>query len=122
MGRQSGQLAAVEPDDGVKALEGDVTDEGPKHLLVLGDDEFECGEKMPLGTLVRYANNDLLGIHHVLVKLVDPAEHERMWDAFEKLDQDEVMEAVKGLIESYSNRPTAPRSSSRAGSKRGARR
>ena len=103
-------------------LEGQVTSAGPKHILKLGDIEFECADTLPLGTLIRYAENDLLGIHNILVKVVHPDDHEEMWDAFENLTQDEVMEAVRGLVESYSARPTDGASSSRGGSRRTRRR
>lgn len=89
----------------------------PMHVLRLGTSEFICGPKLPVATLIRYAENDLLGLHHILVKLVDEAEHERMWDAFEELDLEEVGEAITALIESYTDRPTVPASRSRAGSK-----
>jgi hypothetical protein len=104
--------------------------DGPAHVLRLGDEEFACKDTLPMGTLVRYADNGLMGIHHVLVKVVIPDEpsaaelranpdaqpsHERMWDAFEDLDEREVMKAVEGLIESYAARPTQSRSSSRGG-------
>lgn len=88
-----------------------------QHVLVLGDDVFTCAEKLPLATLIRYADNDLLGLHHILTKLVDPDQHERMWDAFEALDEDDVLAAIARLIESYTARPTAPASPSRAGSR-----
>ena len=48
----------------------------------------------PIGTLIRYADNDLLGLHHILVKLVDADEHERMWDAFEDLDPRRSTDAI----------------------------
>ena len=101
----------------VTPLEGDVMDSEPLHVLVLGDEEFVCGDRLPISTLIRHADNDLLGLHHILVKLVDDEEHERMWDAFEELDPDEVTEAISKLVESYADRPTKPASRSRAGSK-----
>lgn len=48
--------------------------DGPRHVLVLGDQEFVGKEGSPTGTLLRYADNDLLGLHHVLTKLVLPDE------------------------------------------------
>ena len=89
----------------------------PMHVLRLGDEEFVCGDKLPIATLIRYADNDLLGLHHILIKLVDPDEHERMWEAFEDMELEEVGEAISALVESYSDRPTEPASRSRAGSK-----
>lgn len=134
-GRSLARVHDEEPEDD---YDGDVEIvDGPRHVLVLGDQEFVCKDTMPLGTLVRYANNDLLGIHHVLVKVVLPDEpsaaelranpdaepsHERMWDAFEDMDQDEVMKAVEGLITSYAARPTQSRPSSRGGRKPTSRR
>jgi hypothetical protein len=107
-----------------EAVEGTVVDpDAPRHVLVLGEEEFACGDTLPIGTLIRHADNDLLGIHHVLVKLVDEDEHDRMWDAFEALGQEEVMEAVKNLVSSYSpERPTGRSGSSRTGSRRTKRR
>lgn len=131
-----GRSLAVAGDMDDDALNGEIVD-GPRHVLVLGDEEFVCKDSMPIGTLVRYADNDLLGIHHVLVRIVIPDEpskaelranpnaqpsHERMWDAFEDMDQDEVMTAVKALLESYAERPTQSRSSSPGGRKRTNRR
>jgi hypothetical protein len=92
------------------------------HVLVLGDEVFTCGDKLPVTTLIRYADNDMLSLHHILVKLVHPDEHERMWDAFESLDIEEVGESVKELIESYSERPTERPGHSRSGSKKQKRR
>jgi hypothetical protein len=107
-----------------EAVEGTVVDpDAPRHVLTLGEEEFACGDTLPLGTLIRHADNDLLGIHHVLVKLVDEDDHDRMWDAFESLDQEEVMAAVQELIKSYSpERPTQRPGSSRTGSRRTKRR
>jgi hypothetical protein len=101
----------------VAPIEGEVVDSEPMHVLVLGDEEFECGPKLPISTLIRYADNDLLGLHHILVKLVDEEDHERMWDAFEELDPEEVTDAISKLVESYTERPTGPAPRSRAGSK-----
>lgn len=103
-------VAAVEPDD---ALHPEGLD---PHVLVLGDSVFTCGEKLPISTLIRYADNDLLGLHHILVKLVLPEDHERMWDAFEELDADEVTGAITALLETYSDRPTERPTPSRRGS------
>lgn len=105
----------------VEPLEGRVVDAEPEHLLTLGEEEFVCGPELPIGTLIRYADNDLLGLHHILVKLVDEDDHERMWDAFESMDQEEVGDAISTLVESYSDRPTKRSSSSRGGSKRAKR-
>jgi hypothetical protein len=101
----------------VTPLDGDVMESEPLHVLTLGDEEFVCGDRLPISTLIRYADNDLLGLHHILVKLVPEEEHERMWDAFEDLDPEEVTDAISKLVESYSDRPTKPASRSRAGSK-----
>jgi hypothetical protein len=101
----------------IAPIEGTVVDPEPEHLLILGDEEFVCGDKLPISTLIRYADNDLLGLHHILVKLVDEEDHERMWDAFEDMDTDDVVGAIGALIESYSERPTARPAPSRGGSK-----
>jgi hypothetical protein len=107
----------------VTPIEGTVVDDvEPEHLLILGDEEFVCGPKLPVSTLIRYADNDLLGLHHILVKLVDEEDHERMWDAFEELDSDEVIDAIGKLVTSYSDRPTERPSPSRRGSKNTRRR
>jgi hypothetical protein len=86
------------------------------HVLVLGGEAFTCADRLPLATLIRYADNDLLGLHHILVKLVDPLQHERMWDAFEALGEEDALEAIQKLIASYTGRPTEQDSPSRAGS------
>jgi hypothetical protein len=105
------------PGSNVSPLEGDVVESEPMHVLVLGDEEFVCGDKLPISTLIRYADNDLLGLHHILIKLVPEDEHERMWDAFEDLDPEEVTDAISKLVESYADRPTNQPARSRAGSK-----
>jgi hypothetical protein len=107
------ELAPVSNDDEDETVEG--TTDG--HVLVLGEEVFTCGDKLPVSTLIRYADNDLLGLHKILVKLVPEDEHERMWDAFEDLDEAEVTEAIGNLVQSYSERPTGRPSPSRAGSK-----
>lgn len=101
----------------VSPIEGNIVEPEPEHVLVLGEEEFVCGDKLPISTLIRYADNDLLGLHHILVKLVPEDEHDRMWDAFEKLDPEEVTKAIGDLVKSYADRPTVPASRSRAGSK-----
>lgn len=101
----------------VSAIEGTIVEPEPEHVLVLGAEKFVCGPQLPIGTLLRYADNDLLGLHHILVRLVDEDDHERMWDAFEDLNPDEVKDAISSLVESYTARPTVPASRSRAGSK-----
>lgn len=87
-----------------------------EHVLVLGDDVFTCADKLPVTTLIRYADNDLLSMHHILVKLVYEQDHERMWDAFEGLDEKVSMDAITELITSYSERPTGRPGPSRSGS------
>jgi hypothetical protein len=103
-----------EDESGSEPLEGD---DNP-HVLVLGDEVFTCADKLPIRTLVRYADGGLEQIHHILVKLVHEDDTERMWDAFEGMpDDDAAMEAINKLIETYSERPTERPSPSRSGSK-----
>ena len=88
------------------------------HVLVLGDETFECAPSLPIRTLVRYADGGIEQIHHILIKLVQPDDVERMWDAFEGMpDDDAAMGAINKLIETYSDRPTERPSPSRRGSK-----
>lgn len=101
----------------VSPIEGTVVESAPMHVLVLGDQEFVCSDKLPMSTLIRYADNDLLSLHHILVKLVDPDDLDRMWDAFEELDPEEVNTAIGDLVTTYSERPTERPSSSRRGSR-----
>jgi hypothetical protein len=116
----SGQVATlVATDDGVS---GEVVDPQPEHVLALGEEEFVCGSELPISSLIRYADNDLLGLHHILVRLVAEDDRERMWDAFEALNADDAMAAISSLIETYTERPTKPASPSRAGSRRTSRR
>lgn len=106
-------VAKIEPDDDAitpEPLESE-------HVLVLGNEEFVCADRLPIRTLVRYASGGLEQIHHILVKLVDPDDVERMWDAFEAMpDDDAAMAAINALIETYSERPTERPTSSRRGS------
>lgn len=105
--------ASIAPIEGVVVA----SEDEDAHVLVLGKEEFACGPKLPVSTLIRYADNDLLGLHKILVKLVPEEQHEAMWDAFEELDEADVVEAIGKLVESYSERPTTRPSPSRAGSK-----
>src|SRR3954469_19519025 len=98
------------PDEAVEGVEN-------PHVLVLGEEVFTCGDELPMSTLIRYADNDMLSLHHILVRLVDEDEHERMWDAFETLSPDEVTKAIGVLVSTYSDRPTKRPSPSRAGSR-----
>lgn len=108
----SEMVAVAEPEqEPIEATEAE-------HVLVLGGDVFTCADTLPVSTLIRYANNDLLSMHHILVKLVHPDEHERMWDAFEALDEKVAMDAITELIGSYSDRPTERPEPSRRGSTR----
>jgi hypothetical protein len=89
-----------------------------EHILVLGDESFACADKLPTRTLIRYASGGIDQIHHILVKLVDEEDVERMWDAFEAMESDDAaMDAISALIETYAERPTSRPSSSRTGSK-----
>lgn len=107
------EVAVLVQDDDDNAIEGAEN----SHVLVLGKEVFTCAEKLPIRTLVRYADGGLEQIHHILVKLVHPDDVERMWDAFESMpDDDTAMAAINELIGSYSDRPTVPPSSSRRGS------
>lgn len=107
-------LAKTEPEiSEAEPLEGDAN----PHVLVLGDEVFTCAESLPIRTLVRYADGGLEQIHHILVKLVQPDDVERMWDAFEDMpDDDAAMASINALIETYSARPTERPSPSRRGS------
>lgn len=90
-----------------------------EHVLVLGDETFSCADSLPIRTLVRYASGGLEQIHFILVKLVDPDDVDRMWDAFENMPSDDAaMEAINELISSYAGRPTERPSPSRRGSGR----
>ncbi len=111
-------LEGIEGGDSAEAREGEVVAAEPKHVLVVGDKEFVCGNQLPLSTLIRYANDGLLSMHHILARLVPEDQHEEMWDAFETLDEDEVGEAISRLVESYSDRPTQRPNSSSPRSKR----
>lgn len=107
-------VAKVEEDDALvpEPIES-------QHVLVLGEERFECADKLPVRTLVRYADGGLEQIHHILVKLVHPDDTERMWDAFEDMpDDDSAMAAINELIATYSgdsDRPTGPSSRSSRG-------
>lgn len=105
-------VAAVTASDDDDVEQGSID----AHVLVLNGEAFTCGDHLPISTLIRYADNDLLGLHHILVKLVRPEDQERMWDAFEALDADEVTNAITSLLESYADRPTARPTPSQRGS------
>lgn len=87
-------------------MAAEVQDEAAKHVLVLGDERFECADKLPFTTLVRYADNNLASTHHILRKLVAPEDQERMWDAFEEVGDEEAARAFTELIGTYTDRPT----------------
>lgn len=111
------QQALTAVDAKVEPIEGVVTSASP-HVLHLGEEEFACEGKVPFGKLIRYAANDLLGIHHILVDLVPERDHERMWDAMDDMAIEDIGEAVKDLLATYTDRPTRSPSSSRGGRKR----
>lgn len=106
-----------DPQDDVtptEPLEGDAE----PHVLVLGEEVFTCADDLPVRTLVRYADGGLEQIHYILVRLVPDFDLDRMWDAWEAMPSDDAaMEAVKELIDTYSERPTERPSPSRRGSK-----
>lgn len=114
MATQSAVKKGLEPveDDDASVAE-------PLHVLRVGGREFACRDKLPVATLLRYADNDMLSLHHLLVKLVNPDEIEEMWDAFEEadLDQEELAEVVKEVVEGYTERPTEGPSRSSGGSR-----
>lgn len=106
-------VAKVEPEEEVHTPEPLEA----QHVLVLGDESFDCADKLPIRTLVRYADGGLNQIHHILVKLVHEDDVERMWDSFESMpDDDAAMAAINELIASYADRPTERPSPSRRGS------
>lgn len=82
--------------------------ETPAHVLHIGGKEFVCRDHLPMTVFVRYAENDFLFKFHLLSYLVDPAEHEEMWDAIEEAGRDgKAMDAaLRDLLRSYSARPT----------------
>ena len=111
-------VAKISPeDDG----DSDVLTPEPiesEHILVLGNEEFACADQLPTRTLIRYANGGIDQIHHILVKLVEEEDVERMWDAFEAMESDDAaMDAISLLIETYAETPTKRPASSRSGSK-----
>jgi hypothetical protein len=110
-----GAVAKLETPDDSEALVPEPIES--EHILTLGDETFECADKLPIRTLVRYADGGLEQIHHILVKLVHEDDVERMWDAFEEMpDDDAAMESINQLISSYADRPTERPSPSRRGS------
>lgn len=85
----------------------------PAHVLRIGGQEFVCRDELPLTVFVRYAENDFLFKHHLLTYLVDPSEHEAMWDAAEDagVDGRALDVAIRDLLGTYMARPTgAPKS------------
>lgn len=116
MPRPEEQPDAEQPE----VIEGKVVAE---HVLVLGEEEFVCADKFPNTLFVRYAENDVMFINKMLTRLVDPVDHERMWDAYEALEtDDERLEALAAVIRTYGDRPTERPERSARGSQTGKRR
>ena len=113
---QVARLGDDGPDDDIEVITPEPLES--EHVLVLGEERFECGDELPIGTLIRYADNDVLQYHNILTRLVDPEDHDRMWDAFEQLDTGDMFKALGDLVASYSERPTTRPSRSSGGSKR----
>lgn len=83
--------------------------EAPKHVLYLGDQQFVCKNQFPNTLLIRYADDGLMFLNKMLTRLVPAEDHERMWDAYEAIeDDDERNKAVTDLLATYSDRPTGP--------------
>ena len=77
--------------------------------IKVGDSVFTCQPKhLPIGTLMKYAENDLdlVGMHHLVVKLVHPDQIDDFWDALDEVGIDEGMTAIQEAIAEYTRRPT----------------
>lgn len=98
-------------------------DPAGEHVLRLGDAEFKCGPRLPMGVFLKFADSDsdMVTFHHVLRKLVPDDQHDAMWDACDELEPEDVFKAIGELISSYSERPTGSASRSSGGSGRGKR-
>ncbi len=95
---------------------GEVLESEPMHVLVLGEEKFVCGDKLPRSYFIRYADNPAVMYQQMLLKLVPDDDQDRMWDAFEELGNDAALDAVNALVDTYTDRPTERSSSSRRGS------
>lgn len=90
------QVAAAEPD-------------AFSPVLSVGDKVFSCRpEKLPYGTLLRYAENDLdlRAMHHLVVKLAYPDQLDAVWDAFDEVGIEASQRAIVKALEQYTARPT----------------
>jgi hypothetical protein len=111
-----------------KPLDGEVQDAA--HVLILGAHSFPCVDKMPYGTLLKYASAEYGALelyHWILVKLVrlpdeinedadgnvviTPGSMDPVWDACDEIGEEETIKAINVVIATYSKRrPTSPAS------------
>lgn len=110
------ELEAVDGDADNEA--GVVLDPEPMHVLVLGDEDFICSDKLPRSYFIRYADNPAVMYQQFLLKLVDPDDQDRLWDAFEEIGNDAALDAVNKLVDTYTERPTERSSRSARGSQK----
>ncbi len=90
--------------------------------LDLAGRSFRTRETLPLGTIMRVTDNQdemtIAGLKGTLMKLVDPDQHDELWDALDDCATEEVGKEIRRVFEAHSpRRPTGRASSSRGGSK-----
>lgn len=97
----------------------EVTELEPGHVLYLGEEAFVCANSLPVGTMLKYAEDSgEVMSRRLLLKLVAEEDHDRMWDALDNLGSlDELQDSLQTLVEGYTSRPLAQRTSSRSTSK-----
>lgn len=95
-----------------------------RHVLELSGDRFVGSSKFPTTPWVRFASDPFKQMNRCLELLIDPRDHERMWDAFEReeVEGGDPMKVVRDFFSEYQQRPTRSRTSSRGGRDRTGRR
>lgn len=92
----------------VPVIEGSVVDNGMP-VLKVGDHEFTCkSDRLPFGTLLKYAESDieLPAVRAIIVKLIHEDDLDALWDAFDEVGMEAASEAIQSLLGDIAERPT----------------
>jgi hypothetical protein len=87
-----------------------VAQEAPLNpVLQAGGKTFICTtDKLPFGTLLKYAESDLdlLAIRRLLVKVLSEDDLDAVWDVFDEVGVNDASESIRLMIAEFTERPT----------------
>ena len=89
------------------ALEGSL--KNPYPTLEVNGRVFVCKtDKLPFGTMLKYAESDLdlLSIRRLMIKVIAEKDLEDVWDAFDNVGVADASDAISAMIGKFSERPT----------------